>query len=555
MPSVARHQRAATHREPAARVGRATHLVPPLAPAARPASGPAPTSVPLPAAVEVDRQRAVTAVLDQLRFGVVTLVRQVAERLTTRPASVRFGALELEVRDTVLAIGRELLTELVRLRGTGYRGHSYVCPCGVRLVLKELAPLQQRTWFGTITLERAVYAGAGCHERTHHVPLDAEWGMLGTERPPTSATNWPDPDGGALVAVAPGNGPARLAPAFAAVVAEFGARLPFGEAVRLLEVALGAPARLAPNTVGAYTKAAGRARQHQEDTHRVRTDPPGLAERRAVFDQPAPAPPSEAPETLVISMDGALERTDDGWKEVKLGAVYTLVRRVRDGVALPTAGATTYTATLAAAQTFGRQVLATAHRRGLGWARQVVVLGDGAKWIWKLADRRFPRAVQIVDWFHAREHLWALAQLLYGEGTATAHIWCETLAGELWVAQTAQDVAVLAQATDEAWTTPRKDLPEGTPRRTQARHREVIKAVAYFTSNASRIRYGAFRAHDLPVGSGVVEGGCQSVLHVRLKRPGACWSAAGAEAMVRARAVLCSAATHVCSHPFDRLAS
>src|SRR6266508_4485701 len=135
--------------------------------------------LPLPAAVEADRQRAVTAILDQLRFGVVTLVRQVAERLTTRPASVRFGALELDVRDTVLAIGHGLLTELVRLRGTGYRGHSYVCPCGVRLVLKELAPLQQRTWFGTITLERARYAGAGCCVRAHHVALDAEWGLLG----------------------------------------------------------------------------------------------------------------------------------------------------------------------------------------------------------------------------------------------------------------------------------------------------------------------------------------------------------------------------------------
>ena len=553
MPSVARGQLVAAHRGPA--------------PVASPGDAAAPPAVPLPlpAAVEADRQRAVTAVLDQLRFGVVTLVRQVAERLTTRPASVRFGALEIEVRDTVLTIGRDLLTELVRLRGTGYRGHTYVCSCGVRLVLKELAPLQQRTCFGTITLERAVYAGAGCHERTHHVPLDAEWGLLGTERPPTTAaaataaTAWPNPDGGTLVAVAPGTGPARLAPAFAAMVAEFGARLPFAEAAWLLEVALGTPARLAPNTVGAYTKAAGRARQHQEDAHRVRTDPPSLAERRAVADQPPPARPATAPDTLVITMDGALERTHQGWKEVKLGAVYDLVRRVRRaGDALVTqleAGATTYTATLAVAQDFARQLVAAAQRRGLHWARQVVVLGDGAKWIWTLAARRFPQAVQIVDWFHAREHLWALAQLLYGEASAAAWTWCETLAGELWVAQTADDVALVATAAEEAWTTPRKDLPDGTPRRTHARHRDVTKAVGYFTANASRMRYGAFRAQDLPVGSGVVEGGCQSVLHTRLKRPGACWSVVGAEAMVRARALLCSDPTPACPHPWDPLAS
>src|SRR5919198_701616 len=103
----------------------------------------------------------------------------------TRPGAVSFAAAEVAVRDAVLALGRDLLTEVARLRGTGYRGPSYVCPCGVRLVLKEVAPLQQRTWFGTITLERAVYAGAGCHERAHHAPLGAEWGLLGAVPAPT----------------------------------------------------------------------------------------------------------------------------------------------------------------------------------------------------------------------------------------------------------------------------------------------------------------------------------------------------------------------------------
>jgi len=509
----------------------------------------------LPAAVEGRTDRALQAVLDAVRFPLTRLVRSVAERLTSDERALGLAVLEVEVHEAVLALGRDLLTELVRLRGTGSRGHSYVCPCGVRLVLKETASLQQRTWFGTITLERAVYAGAGCQVRAHHVPLDADWALLGVAPPPAAL---PNPDGRTLVAAPPGTGAARLAPAFAAVVAEFGAQLPYAVAADLLERACGATAHLSPTTVGAYTQAAGQARAQQEDALRVRTQPPARAERQAVFDRPPSAPPDEAPETLVISMDGALERTDDGWKEVKLGAVYTLLRRVRHVGATATAvleaGATTYTATLAVAQTFARQLVTVAQRRGLGWARQVVVLGDGARWIWKLADRRFPRAVQIVDWFHAREHLWALAQLLYGEGTATAWTWLETLAGELWTAKTTADVAVLAQAAEEAWATPRKDLPDGTPRRTRQRQREVTKAVAYFTANASRMRYGAFRALDLPVGSGVVEGGCQSVLHVRLKRPGACWSAVGAEAMVRARALLCSDPTPACSHPWDCLA-
>lgn len=526
------------------------------APVGGPGEAGAPAVPALPVALETRYERALQAALDAVRFPLTRLVQSVADRLTTQPTSVGFATLEVEVRDALLAMGRDVLTELVRLRGTGYLGHSYVCPCGVRLVLKELAPLQQRTWFGTITLERAVYAGAGCDVRAHHVPLDVAWNVLGVAPvrlggpPPV-----PNPDGGLLTPVAPGSGPARLAPAFAAVVATFGTRVPYAEAAHMLEGALGPMAHLSPTTVGAYAHAAGRARAQQEDALRVRTQPPMRAERRAVFDQPAPARPATAPDTLVISMDGALERTDDGWKEVKLGAVYNLLSRVRQGQTLRVVGATTYTATLAAAQDFGRQVLAVAQRRGLGWARQSAVLGDGAKWIWKLAARRFPQAVQIVDWYHAHEHLWALAQLLYGEGTAAAWTWVETLAGELWGAQTSDDVAVIATAAEVAWATPRKDLPDDTPRRTQARHREVVKAVAYFTTNASRLRYGTFRAQGLPVGSGVVEGGCHSVLHVRLKRPGACWSADGAEAMVRARALLCSDPTPACPHPWDRLAS
>ncbi len=510
----------------------------------------------LPAVVEERRQRALTAILDVTRFQLTTLVRSVSDRLTARARSVSLATVETEVRAVMLALSHAVLTDVVRLRGTGYQGPSYVCPCGERLVFKEVAPLQQRTWCGTLIVDRAVYAGAGCQERAHHLPLDAAWGLLGATAPPTAL---PDPDGGTLVAVAPGTGPARLSPSFAALVVEFGARLPFAEAAWLLERTLGAVAHLAPNTVGAYTKAAGRARGHQEDAHRVRTDPPSFAERRAVVDQPPVARPATAPDTLVITMDGAIERTHQGWKEVKLGAVYDLVRRVRRvGDAVTTglrAGAVTYTATLEPAQTFGRHLRATAQRRGVGWARQVVVLGDGATWIWKLADRRFARAVQIVDWFHAREHLWDLAQLLYGEGTAAAHTWCETLTSVLWTAQTTDDVTLLATAADEAWSTPRKDLPDGVPRRTATGRRAVLKAVAYFTTNASRMRYGAFRDQDLPVGSGVIEGGCQSVLHLRLKRPGACWNVDSAEALVRARALLCSDSVASCPHPWDRLAS
>jgi hypothetical protein len=518
----------------------------------------------LPAALEGRRQRVAAVVLDVARLALVALVGGLAQRLRGG-AGVPLAALEVEVRDALLRLGAALLEEVVRLRGTGARGPSYVCPCGVRLVLKELAPLQQRTWFGPITLERAVYAGAGCRVRAHRVPLDAAWGLLGA----APAAGLPDPpgsDGGVLVPAPPGGGPARLAPAFAALVVEFGARLPYAEAARLLAAALGPAAALAPNTVRAYTQAAGRARQEAEDEALAARRRLTRGEARALSGRGTPPRPAPAPDVLAVALDGALERTRAGGKEVKLGAVWDL-RPPRpwpapapgDTAEPPSAapaplvpGPTTYAATLAPAEAFGRQLHAVAQRRGLGWARRGVVLGDGAKWIWRLAARRFPGAVQIVDWYHAREHLWALAQLLYGEGTAAAWAWLETVAGELWLAATPADVAVVALAAADAWAAP---PPPGAPRRTKARRLEVAKAVAYFAGNAPRLRYAAVRAAGLPVGSGVVEGGCRSVLHARLKRPGARWAAPAAEHLARARAVLCSDPAPVCGHPADRLAA
>jgi hypothetical protein len=521
-------------------------------------AGAPPAPAALPVALEGQRRRVGAVVLDVARLALAALVGGVAQRLSGRATGVTLAALEVEVRDALLRLGAALLEEVVRLRGTGARGPSYVCPCGVRLALKELAPLQQRTWFGPITLERAVYAGAGCRVRAHRVPLDAAWGLLGAA-PPAAV---PDPDGGALAPAPPGGGPARLAPAFAALVVEFGARLPYAEAARLLAAALGPAAAVAPNTVRAYTQAAGRARREAEAAAVAGRRRLSRGELRALSGRGTPPRPAAAPEVLAVALDGALERTRAGWKEVKLGAVWDLRPprpRPAAGAGPPppapgplVPGATTYTATLAPAAAFGRQLQAAAQRRGLGWARRVVVLGDGAKWIWALAARRFPGAVQVVDWYHAREHLWALAQLLCGEGTAAAWAWLETVAGELWLAAAPADVDVVALAAAAAWAAP---PPPGAPRRTKARRLEVAKAIAYFAGNAPRMRYAAVRAAGLPVGSGVVEGGCHSVLHVRLKRPGARWALEAAEHLVRARAVLCSDAAPLCHHPADQLAA
>ena len=235
------------------------------------------------------------------------------------------------------------------------------------------------------------------------MPLHAAWACSARPR----AAGPADPDG-SRSRPRPPAGAGAAAPGFAALVVEFGARLPSAEAARLLALALGPAVCLAPNTVLAYTLAAGRARQEPEAAALAGRRRLSRGEVRAAFSPGTPpAPGRPAPAVLAVALDGALERTTAGWKEVKLGAVCDLRRpaapagprcRVPVGAG---ARATTYTATLAPAEAFG----GSCTRRPApppGLARRVAVLGDGAKWICKLAARRFPGAVQVVDWYHLK---------------------------------------------------------------------------------------------------------------------------------------------------------
>jgi hypothetical protein len=105
-------------------------------PAAGAVRGGPPAWAGLPEGVERRRRRVVGVVLDVARLALGALVGGLAQRLSGQAAGPSLAALEVEVRDALLRLGAALLEEVVRLRGTGYRGPSYVCPCGVRLVLK-----------------------------------------------------------------------------------------------------------------------------------------------------------------------------------------------------------------------------------------------------------------------------------------------------------------------------------------------------------------------------------------------------------------------------------
>ena len=157
--------------------------------------------------------------------------------------------------------------------------------------------------------------------------------------------------------------------------------------------------------------------------------------------------------------------------------------------------------------------------------RSVVVLGDGAHWIWELAAEQFAaQRIEIVDYWHATEHVWTVARALFGEDPDAAGGWAEAWCVDLLERGPEPWLAALrsAQPTDVAAA-------------------EVLRVeLGYFTTNAPRMNYPAFHSGGLPIGSGAVESAAKHVVQVRMKRSGMRWSESGGEAMLALCAYLAS---------------
>jgi hypothetical protein len=249
-------------------------------------------------------------------------------------------------------------------------------------------------------------------------------------------------------------------------------------------------------------------------------------------------------EHLYIEMDGIMERLRRGtvemevveekrkgdvYRELKVGTIFEAERgRARSELApevwvdTPKEGSMRYVARRTAKGDFDQLLYGLARQSGLSQAKQIVVLGDGAAWIWKLAEEHFPGAVQIVDLYHAQEQVWQVTRAVSGPQTEAATVWAKH-ACDLLVHGKIEDLVAAIAA-----------LPSIAPEPGESRS-VPEKAVDYFTTNAARMRSPPFRAQGMHVGSGIAEAACKTVVATRLKRSGMRWTPDGLDALLPLR--------------------
>ena len=362
------------------------------------------------------------------------------------------------------------------------------CACGQAARFAGRRAKRVTTALGTLTLTRAYYHCAACGQG--FCPRDQALGVAAT----------------------------TLSPAVTRMVGAVGALVSFQEGSALLRELAGVT--VDPKHVERAAEALGRA---------IAVDERGVVEA---------APAADAP-TLYLGLDGTgipmraselsggAGKQPDGsakTREAKLCTVWSAEGRAPDGTPVRDPGSVTYSAAIESAATrdadteasaFAQRVRREAQRRGFDHAARRVVLGDGAPWIWNLAEEHFPGALQIVDRFHAKQHLSDVAKALYGPTSDVGHAWAKQRHAEL----DAGDLVALRRA-----------LTRAAPRCDEAR-----TCGEYLERNRARMRYPLFHAQGLCTSTGVVEAGCKVAIGTRLKRAGMHWTVGGANAILALR--------------------
>jgi hypothetical protein len=387
--------------------------------------------------------------------------------------------------------GSAALSELLQFSAPSAEHRRVACGCGQEAYYRGLRSKPILTAVGPVTVLRPYYLCPHCH--AGQFPADRELDIADTE----------------------------FSPAVRRMQAVVGQQMPFDAGRQQMKLLAGI--ELTTKSMERAAEAIGEdiaAREHQEMQRAVQLHLP------IVIGSPVPILYIEMDGTGVpvvkketVGRQGKIDGQPAHTREAKLGCVFTQTGWDKEGYAIRDPDSTSYVGAIENAEEFGKRIYVEAWKRGWSQACTKVVIGDGAEWIWNLADQHFPGAVQIVDLFHARQHLWELARRLHPNDEAEKKRW-------MLVHQELLDRGRMKKLT-VALRSVRTDNPELAEKlRTEA---------DYFHRNALRMRYPKFRRLHLFVGSGVIEAGCKTVIASRLKQSGMFWTVRGANAILALR--------------------
>ncbi len=401
-------------------------------------------------------------------------------------------AVESALRAALHQAGAAALSELLQFEAPAADQRQLPCRCGHHAQYQEIRCKPVLTIVGPVRISRPYYLCSQCH--VGQFPVDVELDIENTE----------------------------FSPGVRRMQALVGQEAPFDRGREQLQLLAGL--EVTTKSVERTAEAIGAdiaQREQAESQKALQLDLPVIA------GEPIPM--------LYVQMDGTgvpvvkketagrqgkTEGQPAHTREVKLGCVFTQTTWDEEGFAIRDADSTTYTGAIETAEEFGKRIYLEAGKRGWSRAKKKVVIGDGAEWIWNLVAEHFPGAIQIVDLYHARQHLWEVARQLYPNDEVHQKAWMKIHQKRLL------DKGKITKLVSSL-------------RSIDSHHPKVVEKICseadYFERNAERMQYPKFRRQHLFIGSGVIEAGCKTVIASRLKRSGMFWTVWGANAILALR--------------------
>jgi hypothetical protein len=401
-------------------------------------------------------------------------------------------ATENALREMGHRLGGSLLEKL--LNGRGSRISKQVeCGKGHQAGMVEMRTKGVTTVLGKVEIERAYYYCKECEDGV--IPKDRELDIVGTS----------------------------LSPGVRRMIGRVGGKEPFDEGRADLEELAGVivstkAVERAAEAIGADIEERAKPIREAAVTGKVVT----LESKRTSIDRMyiamdgtgVPVLPSET-----VGRKGKSEFGDAKTREARLGCVFTQTKADDSGNPMRDEDSTSYVGAIENAEQFGPRIYAEAVRRGVREAKEVVVLGDGAPWIWTIADLHFHGATQVLDVYHALEHMTLIGKSVYPVMDKRAKKWLDHRIEQV----KRGDIAAVVRSL-------KRLHPEG-----QEASSLLSREIEYFQKNRERMRYDEFRKRGLFTGSGVVEAGCKTVMGRRLKQSGMRWTVRGANAIIALR--------------------